>query len=245
MALISCNLSNSPIFLQGSPGSGKSCASKHYGAYRIFNNRNPILSINCHRDLRFDYLVGNYNFKNNKFNFVDGPLVTAMKKGEAILLDEFNLCPENVLINLVPILKANMYEKIYLKGVPKPIKIEPGFLLIATGNYSKEKGRNIISSIITDELKIPEINNINFEVNLNLLEKILKDEFEDIYQPNASYDQYKISPEQIKQIVKALKDTIQFKLSLRQIKCLLQRITRFCKNEQNIETEVFKRIPVI
>ena len=131
MTLISCNLSNSPIFLQGSPGSGKSCAARHYGKYRIFKNRNPILSINCHRDLRFDYLVGNYNFKNNVFNFVDGPLVTAMKKGEVILLDEFNLCPENILINLLPILKANVYETIYLKGVPEPIKIEQGFLLIA------------------------------------------------------------------------------------------------------------------
>ena len=59
-----------------------------------------------------------------------------------------------------------------------------------------------------------------------------------------SYDHYKISPEQIILIYKALKDTIQFKLSLRQIKCLLKRITRFCIN-QNYETDGFKKIPVI
>ena len=112
MMIIASDLSNTSIFLQGSPGSGKSCAARHYGAYRIFNNRNPILLINCHRDLKFDYLIGNYNFKNSKFIFVEGPLLTAMKNGEAILLDEFNLCPENVLINLLPILKANIGETI-------------------------------------------------------------------------------------------------------------------------------------
>ena len=85
MAIISSNISNTSIFLQGSPGSGKSCAARHFGSYRSFQNRDPILSVNCHRDLKFDYLVGNYNFKNSKFSFVDGPLLTAMKNGEPIL----------------------------------------------------------------------------------------------------------------------------------------------------------------
>ena len=87
MMLISSNLSNTLIFFLVSPGSGKSCCARYYGKNRAFNNRNPILSINCHRDLKFDYLVGNYNFKDSKFHFVDGPLITAMKIGEPILLN--------------------------------------------------------------------------------------------------------------------------------------------------------------
>lgn len=194
MILISSNISNTSIFLQGSPGSGKSCDAKHYGANRSFNNRVPILSINCHRDLKFDYLVGNYNFKNSKFHFIDGPLLTSMKNGEPILLDEFNLCSENVLMNLLTILKANINEKIYLKGVPKPIYIKPGFLLIVTENFAKEKGRNAISSIIAEEIKIQEIRNINFEKNIKILENILKEEYKDIYNFSNSNDHYKISP---------------------------------------------------
>ena len=244
MMLISSNLSNSSLFLQGAPGTGKSFATRHYGAYRSFNNRNPILSINCHRDLKFDYLVGNYNFKDSKFHFVDGPLITAMKNGEPILLDEFNLCSENVLINLLPILKANINEKIYLKGVPEPIYIKEGFFLIATGNFSKEKGRNLISSIIIDEFKIGEVNNIDFKSNISLINNILENEFKEIYKPNDDLDQYKISPEEIQQIVDVLKDLVQFKLSLRQIKCLLERITRFCL-EDNYDTSGLKKIPVI
>ena len=244
MTLISCNISNTPVFLQGCPGSGKSCAARHFGSHRSFLSRDPILSVNCHRDLKFDYLVGNYNFKDSKFHFVDGPLLIAMKNGEPILLDEFNLCPENVLINLLPILKADINDKIYLKGVPEPIIISPGFLLIATGNSSKEKGRNIISSIITDEMKKVEISGINLMKNNFLIENIITNEFNEIYQPNNSFDQYKISPDQIKQIDEALYSIIQFKLSLRKIKCLLGRISRFCL-EENKEINGLKKIPVI
>ena len=245
MSLISSNISNTAIFLQGSPGSGKSCAARHFGAYRLFQNRNPILIVNCHRDLKFDYLVGNYNFKNSKFSFIDGPLITAMKKGECILLDEFNLCPENVLINLLPLFKANINEEIYLKGVPGPILIKQGFLLIATGNTTKEKGRNVISSMILDEINTLEIDTINLMTNTNLIKNILENEYNEIYQDNNSYAIDKISAEQIRQIDEILKEDIQFKLSLRQIKCLFERIIRFCTEENYYKVDGFKKIPVI
>ena len=244
MSLISSNISNTAIFLQGVPGSGKSCAARHYGAHRTFKNRNPILTINCHRDLKFDYLVGNYNFKNSKFDFIDGPLLTAMKKGECILLDEFDLCSENILINLLPIFKSNINEEIYLKGVPEPIRISPGFLLIATGNTSKEKGRNKISSMILEEINILEINSTNLMKDINLMQNILKNEYIDIYQEDNSLLKYKISAKQISQLNDVLLQDIQFKLSLRQIKCLLERIIRFC-TEENYDFGGFKKIPVI
>ena len=244
MSIISSNISNTSIFLQGIPGSGKSCAARHYGAYRKFQSRNPILSVNCHRDLKFDYLVGNYNFKNSKFNFIDGPLLTAIKNGECILLDEFDLCPENVLINLLPIFKANINDEIYLKGVTDPIRITPGFLIIATGNSSKEKGRNKISSMITDEILTLEIKGINLKKNTTLIKNILDNEYHEIYQEDDSFKPDKISAEQIKQIDEVLKDINQFKLSLRQIKCLFERICRFCIDE-NYDIGGFKKIPVI
>ena len=243
ISLISSNISNTSIFLQGSPGSGKSCAAKHFGAYRKFLNRNPILSVNCHRDLKFDYLVGNYNFKESKFDFIDGPLITAMKNGECILLDEFNLCPENILINLLPIFKSNINDEIYLKGVPEPIRINPGFLLIATGNTSKEKGRNNISSIILDEMLTLEIKSINLTSNKTLLENILKNGYQEIYQKDNSFEKDKISAEQIRQLDDILKQNIHFKLSLRQIKCLLERMLRFCI-EENFNVGGFKKIPI-
>jgi Cdc6-like AAA superfamily ATPase len=101
IGLIVSQLTNSSIFLQGCPGSGKSCAARYYGSQRNSQNREPILSINFNKDLEFDKLIGNYSFKNNKFEFNEGPLLTAMKNGEAILFDEFNLCSESILVNFL------------------------------------------------------------------------------------------------------------------------------------------------
>ena len=167
-----------------------------------------------------------------------------MKKGECILLEEFNLCPENVLLNLLPIFKTNINDKVYLKGVPEPIIIHPGFLLIATGNTSKEKGRNIISSMILDEILTLEIDSINLMKNTNLMNNILKNEYSEIYQEDNSFEKYKISTEQIKQIDEYLKTEIQFNLSLRQIKYLLERIVRLCI-EENYDASGFTKIPAI
>jgi hypothetical protein len=63
------------------------------------------------------------------------------------------------------------------------------------GKSSKEKGRNAISSIILDVIKFVEINSINLKANSSLITNILEKEYENIFQPNNSFDQYKISPE--------------------------------------------------
>ena len=78
-----------------------------------------------------------------------------------------------------------------------------------------------------------EINGINLLTNTSLIEEILIKEFNEIYQQNDSFDQYKISPEQKKQIVEALNSIVQYKLSLRRIKCLLGRIKRFHLEEDH------------
>ena len=250
--LTKCDLSNTHIFLQGIHGSGKSCAARHYGSHRKFNKRIPISTINCHKDLTFDYLVGNYSFQNKISKFVEGPLIIAMKRGEPILLDEFNLSPDEIYFNLLPILKANIGEKIYLKGVPYPIPINPGFLLIATGNAKNEKGRNIIPRIVIEEFNIFQIK--NFDINRAILKKILEEEYKEIYKEDNEHERQKgdenepnkISVNQTIEMVTFL-STKNIKLSLRQIKCLFDRIKRFCirENIYNNEIEKMKKIPVI
>ena len=243
--LIKCDLSNRPLFLQGIPGSGKSCAARHYGAHRKFNNRIPISTVNCHNDLTFDYLVGNFSFQNNVFRFVEGPLIIAMKKGEPFLLDEFNLSPESIYINLLPLFKAEIGEKVYLKGVPFPVPINPGFLLIATGNANKEKGRSIIPKIILEEFNIFQVKNI--DINRSIVKNILQEEYSQIKQEDNEFKPNFISTEQIIKVVKALSEKANFKLSLRQIKCLFDRISRFCVHENFYSNQIegFKKIPVV
>lgn len=141
LGIILSDLTGTSIFLRGHPGSGKSCAGRFYGSKRSFNFREPIISVSCNSDLSLEALIGTYSYQDSKFEFVKGPLLIAMEKGEPILLDEFNLCHESIFSNLLPIFKAKTYEDIDLKYVPKKVKKNPGFFIIATGNFNKEKGR--------------------------------------------------------------------------------------------------------
>ena len=227
MSLIICDLSNTTIFLQGKPGSGKTCAAKYYGANRKLKNRDPIISINCHRDLSLENLLGDYCFKNGKFEFIKGPLLNAVDDCVPILLDEFNLCSESFLMDLSPIIKASIYDKIYLKGYDEPIVIKPGFLIIATGNFENEKGRKPIPLFLSDEIKIQKIESeILNEVIIN---KILKNQYEDL----CKY----ISSSQIKEIFEYTNKITKKQFSLRQIRCLLERIKRFINCDVFTEQE--------
>ncbi|ORX61262.1 hypothetical protein BCR36DRAFT_408210 [Piromyces finnis] len=239
ISLMTCDLSGSHIFIQGSPGSGKSVAARHYGAFRKFRNRNPILSISCNSEISFEQFVGTFSFKNTSLQFNEGPLLTAMKYGEPILIDEFNLCSEEVLINLLPLLKAKINDYVQLKGVPYKVQIKPGFLVIATGNNDNESGRKKIPQSILDELTVVKISNSSLEEYKSLLSEIIKNEY------NNCVDY--INPDMICDIVKTIETLAQQNFTLRQIKILLNRINRFCVGEltdPNISYEEYRKIPV-
>ena len=236
MSLIIGDITNTTVFLQGSPGSGKTCAAKYYGANRKFNKRDPIITINCHKDLTIEYLIGDYCFKNEKFEFIEGPLLNALEEGVPILLDEFNLCSESLLINLSPIFKAKINDIIFLKGMNKPKVIKPGFLLIATGNFQNEKGRNAIPSFISDEIKTLKIE--SNDLNYDILQTIMERQYNLINKVDENDpDKYKISAKQIKAIFEDIYNITQEKFYLRQIKCLLERIQRFYNADVFTEQE--------
>ena len=147
------------------------------------NGKDPIIFINCYKDFTFDYLIGNFRYRNS--------LINAIKNGETILLDEFNLCSDDVLNNLLPILKANINDEIYLKNYPKLIKFYNGFLLIDIGNSQNELGRKIIPSFIINEINKIEIQKNNLDINL--IKELLNKEYTDIKQEDNSYNHFKIS----------------------------------------------------
>ena len=235
LSLIVSDLTNTSIFIQGSPGSGKTCAAKYYGANRNFQSIDPIITINCHRDLSLGYLLGDYSFQNGKFQFIEGPLLNALKEGYPILLDEFNLCSESLLMNLSPIFKAKINDIIYLKGMDKPEQIKPGFFLITTGNFENEIGRRTIPSFISSEIKTLKIE--TNELNLDILKEIMEKQYNNINKKDENPDIYKISANQIKEIFEIIYNITQEKFYLRQIKCLLDRIQRFFDTDVFLEKE--------
>jgi len=254
ISLISCDLSSSSIFIQGTHGSGKSTAARHYGKYRKFRNRDPILSISCDSEMSFEQFVGSFSLKNTSFKFFDGPLITAMRKGEPILVDEFNLCSEEVLLNLLPLLKAKVNDYVQLKGVPYKVKIEQGFLFISTGNADNVSGRKKMPKSILNELTIiqastPSPNDSSWNEYKNEYKNLLDEII------NREYQNFNITSDIILKIIEIIKNFTNQDFSLRQIKCLLNRIKRFCNkklsylNDEELlkfamSTNKFMEIPV-
>lgn len=123
-----------PVFVTGLSGNGKTfmveqvCASIGKECVRV----------NVTRETDEDDLLGGFRLKDGNTVFEDGPVVTAMRRGAVLLLDEVDLGTEKLMC-LQPILEGN---PVYLKKINEVVEPAPGFTIIATANT---KGQGSIS----------------------------------------------------------------------------------------------------
>ena len=121
-----------PVLLKGPTGAGKTKLADTVSHY--FSQ--PIQSINCSVDLDAEALLG---FKTivikegtNVIEFVDGPVVEAMKKGHILYIDEINMAKPETL----PILHSVLDYRRMLTNpfTGEVIKAHPDFSVIAAIN---------------------------------------------------------------------------------------------------------------
>ena len=81
------------------------------------------------------------------FEWVDGPLVTAMKNGDFILVDELSLAEDAVLERLNSVLEVGGSVTLSEKGSDEVEEIIPrdGFFLLATMNPGGDFGKRELS----------------------------------------------------------------------------------------------------
>lgn len=120
------------VLLKGPTGSGKTKLAETISA--IFTQ--PMYSINCSVDLDAEALLGYKTIeeKNGKMSieFIQGPVISAMKKGYLLYIDEINMAKPETL----PILNGVLD---YRKMITNPftaevVKAEPSFGVIAAIN---------------------------------------------------------------------------------------------------------------
>lgn len=150
-----------PVLLQGDTSTGKTSlifalASK-YGR--------KVVRINNHEHTESSDYLGYYLTTKEGIRFKEGPLVTAMRNGSWVLLDELNLAPSDVLEALNRLLDDN--RELYIPEIDEIVRPHANFRIFATQNinYSGRQGlaksfRNRFVEVFfyeKDETEIKEI----------------------------------------------------------------------------------------
>ena len=152
-----------PILLQGETSTGKTSLINYLAKLMGYN----CIRLNNHEHTDLSEYIGNYesDAKNNgKLVFKEGPLITAMKNGDWIILDELNLAPSDVLEALNRLLDDN--REIFIPETQEMVKANEHFQLFATQNppstYAGRKQlskafRNRFLELHFDDIPLEEI----------------------------------------------------------------------------------------
>jgi len=120
-----------PVFVTGLSGNGKTtmveqvCAKLKRECYRV----------NITKQTDEDDLLGGFRLINGNTVWQDGPVVSAMKNGGVLLLDEVDLASHNIMC-LQPVLEG---KGVFLKKIGQWVVPAEGFQIFATAN-TKGKG---------------------------------------------------------------------------------------------------------
>ena len=134
-----------PIFVTGLSGNGKTlmveqvCAKLKRECYRV----------NVTRQTDEDDLLGGFRLINGNTVWQDGPVVSAMKNGGVLLLDEIDLGGANLMC-LQPVLEG---KGVFLKKINQWVTPAPGFTVFATANTKgkgDEDGRFVGTNVLNE-----------------------------------------------------------------------------------------------
>lgn len=121
---------NLPVLLQGDTSTGKTSLIIALAAK--YNRK--IIRLNNHNQTESSDYIGNYISTRDGIRFNPGPLITAMRKGHWVILDELNLAPSDVLEVLNRLLDDN--KELYVQEIDETVKPHENFRIFATQNIN-------------------------------------------------------------------------------------------------------------
>lgn len=119
-----------PVYVTGDTGCGKTLATRHACAIA----KREMIRVNLNSMTSDVHLIGGFKLIDGHTIWQDGPVVTAMRRGALLLLDEIDLATERVLC-LQSVLEGS---PLLIERTGEVIHPAPGFNVIATANT---KGR--------------------------------------------------------------------------------------------------------
>ena len=152
-----------PVLLEGSTGAGKTSLV----SFLAKATRHRLIRINNHEHTDLQDYFGQYmSMPDGNLRFQEGPLVTAVRQGHWVLLDELNLAPTEILEALNRLLDDN--RELVIPETNEIVKAHPDFILFGTQNpvaleYAGRKSlsrafRNRFIDVQVHELPSDELN---------------------------------------------------------------------------------------
>lgn len=164
--LMYCICNNEPALLVGPTGTGKTSAISLLAGVMCAE----LLAVNCHQHTESSDLVGGYRPSRTPekgealFEWVDGPLVYAMKTGQCFLMDEINMSDDAVVERLNAVLETSRTLVIPEKASEdNTIVGHQKFRLFATMNPGGDFGKKELSPALRNrftEIWIPHASSV-------------------------------------------------------------------------------------
>ncbi|KAI4499123.1 hypothetical protein M0802_005706 [Mischocyttarus mexicanus] len=178
-----------PVLLVGETGCGKTTMCQLIAAL----NGQTLRSINCHMHTESSDFLGNlrpvreHNNDDKLFEWVDGPLIIAMQKGDLFLADEISLTDDSVLERLNSLLEPERSLLLAEKGLKltnedednNTIVADDKFIFIGTMNPGGDYGKKELSPALRNRFTeiwcgpCVNINDLNDIIIHNLGDKLL------------------------------------------------------------------------
>ena len=125
-----------PVLIEGSPGIGKTTIIQNICTK--INKKFTRINLSEHTDI-IDLIGSEYpSNENNTFVWIDGPLLTAIKDGHWVIIDEMNLASQSVLEGLNSLLDHR--RSIFVPELGKKFKAHEDLLIFATQNPVNQGG---------------------------------------------------------------------------------------------------------
>lgn len=148
-------LNTRPTLIVGDKGIAKTQVAKF--VMSLFNSDPIVISVKG--DMMSDELIGKikHDKEENTFVFQEGILLSAMKSGLPVLLDEINFGDQAIIARLQDILLKKPGESVFIQeSGDETIEVAPGFTVFATANEAsvRYRHREILDPAIRDRFDI-------------------------------------------------------------------------------------------